>query len=289
MQRRGFTVGLASCGWAAQAQPVLSPEPITYLSEGLRVKGLLFLPPQTPAPGVLFNHDGVGGVTASTQERCKELALRGFVVFAPSYRGEDGSEGEIEIAQGEVTDVVAAADWLARRPEVKPGRFALVGTSHGALISLLAAARAPQWFSSVIFGYGVADIYEWYTYLKQTKRLGNDALTRKAYGKGPEDVPENFRRRYGLAVLDQIQAPVLILQGRRDVIVPPSQAQALYDGLKQRKKPVELVYYDQAGHGFLIYRNKIIQQVGRDSVRYRESLDGFERMVRFLTRLDEKP
>ncbi|WP_287129900.1 S9 family peptidase [Candidatus Cyanaurora vandensis] len=288
MKRRVVVLG-SLWGLGVQAQPVvelLAPNhyQVTYDSEGLRVKGLLWLPARTPAPGVLFNHDGNRGVTPSTQERCLELCQRGFVVFAPSYRGEDGSEGEIEIAQGEVTDVLAAATFLKSRPEVRPGPLGLVGTSHGALISLLAAARAPQQFASVVFGYGVADIYEWYAYLKQTQRLGNDPLTLKTYGQGPQDVPENFRRRHGLAVLDRIQAPVLILQGRRDVIVPPSQAQELHDMLKLRKKPVELQIYPEAGHGFLIYRNKIIQQVGRDSIRYRESLAAFETTVKFLQR-----
>ncbi len=294
MHRRRYILGsLLWLGAAVQAAPdvtLLSESPlhsyqVTYDSEGLRVKGRLYIPLQTPAPGIVFNHDGNNGVTPSTQERCQELAQQGFVVFAPSYRGEDGSQGEIEVAQGEVSDVLAAAELLKQRPEVRPGKVALVGTSHGALISLLAAQRRPDLFAGVVFGYGVADIYEWYQYLKMSKRLGNDALTRKLYGQGPQDMPENFRKRYGLAALSQIKAPFLIIQGNRDVIVPPSQAKALYEGLQQLHQPVELKLYPQAGHGFLIYRNKIIQQVGLDSVRYRESLDAWKTLVSFLQRI----
>ncbi len=255
---------------------------VTYPSEGLKVKGVLWVPTQTPAPGVLFNHDGNKGVTPSTQERAAELAARGFLVFAPSYRGEDGSEGEVEVAQGEVADLLAAADFLSTRPEVAPGRLGLVGTSHGALVSLLACGRAPQKFGALVFGYGVANIYEWYEYLKQSKQLGSDSLTLKVYGKGPQDVPENFRKRYGLAVVSRLQAPALILQGAKDILTPPSQAEELYQEFLRLKQPARLKLYPQAGHGFLIYRNKIIQQVGQDSVRYRESLDAFETMVSFL-------
>jgi len=257
---------------------------VTYLSEGLRVKGVLYVPAQTPAPGVLFNHDGVKGVTPSTQERALELSQRGFVVFAPSFRGEDGSEGEIEVALGEVADVIEAAKWLSRRPEVQPGKLGLVGTSHGALVSLLAAGRAPELFAGVVFGYGVADIYTWYEFLKTTKQLGSDALTLKVYGKGPQDVPENFRKRNGLQAIPQLQCPVLILQGVKDTLVPSNQGEILAQALRQANKPVDLKLYPQAGHGFLIYRNKIIQQVGVNSDRYRESLDAFASMVLFLRR-----
>jgi dipeptidyl aminopeptidase/acylaminoacyl peptidase len=255
---------------------------VTYSSEGLAVKGKLYIPAQTPAPGVLFNHDGVKGVTPSTQERSLELAKRGFVVFAPSFRGEDGSEGEIEVAAGEVADVLAAAQFLQSRPEVRPGKLGLVGTSHGALVSLLAAGRAPELFAGLVFGYGVAEIYQWYDFLKSTKQLGNDALTLKVYGKGYDDVPENFRRRNGLQAIPTLQCPVLILQGAKDTLVPANQATLLAEALRKATKPVDLKIYPQAGHGFLIYRNKIIQQVGANSDRYRESIDAFASMVIFL-------
>jgi dipeptidyl aminopeptidase/acylaminoacyl peptidase len=282
--RRNFLGGLVVLPLSDNlgVQQGITSYQVTYRSQGLQVKGRLFVPTTSPAPGVLFNHDGVKGVTPSTQERCRELAQRGFVVFAPSFRGEDGSEGEIEVAAGEVADVLAAADYLKTRPEVRPGRLGIVGTSHGALVSLLCASQRPDLFGAVVFGYGVADIYQWYQFLKDTKQLGSDPLTLRVYGQGPQDVPDNFAKRQGLSVLPRIEAPVLILQGAKDTLVPAPQAQLLYDRLKALHKPVDLRLYPEAGHGFLIYRNKIQQQVGQNSVRYRESLDAWASLVLFL-------
>ncbi len=287
IKRRVILLGSLTLGGVSWAKPVLEEVAsrhflVTYDSEGLRVKGRLFLPAKTPAPGVLINHDGISGVTASTQERAKELADQGFVVFAPSYRGEDGSQGEIEIAQGEVADVIAGAQFLRSRAQVNPRPLGLVGMSHGALISLLASARNPELFGAVVFAYGVANIYTWYQFLKDSKQLGKDPLTLKTYGQGPEDVPENFRRRHGLAVVPQIQCPVLIIQGQKDSLTPPDQGQELAQALKQAGKSVELKVYPESGHGFLIYRNKIIKQVGSNSARYRESLAAWEATVGFL-------
>ena len=71
---------------------------ITYWSTGLKVKGMLFenrTAGKKKLPGVVFNHGGVDGIPNLMKQRCKELAARGYHVLAPSYRGEDGSEGEV--------------------------------------------------------------------------------------------------------------------------------------------------------------------------------------------------
>ena len=45
--------------------------------------------------------------------------------------------------------------------------------------------------------------------------------------------------------------PFLIQQGAADTAVPPSQSQKLYDALKQKGVPAEIVLYPDVGHGFL--------------------------------------
>jgi dipeptidyl aminopeptidase/acylaminoacyl peptidase len=43
---------------------------------------------------------------------------------------------------------------------------------------------------------------------------------------------------------------MLILQGRLDRVVPPDQAQAMADAVRAKGLPVELVMFDDEGHGF---------------------------------------
>lgn len=264
------------------AQPVRE-QAITYLSGGLKIKARVFYPAgDGPFPAVLFNHGGTDGLTEGTLERCRELAAAGYVVFASSYRGEDGSQGQIEIAKGEVEDALAGLEWLRARPGVDPERIAALGTSHGALVSLLAASRTPH-LKALVFAYGIADIYSWFDYLKATNQLGKDELTRRTYGSGPKDRPESFRIRDGLSVLGKLPKamPVLILQGARDTTVPPAQAEALAKGLKARGHPYTLRLYPNSAHGFIISR-ETLQKRGETSAVYLESLQAWAALLGFL-------
>ncbi len=260
----------------------LEEQGITYVSDGLKVKAKLFWPEgKGPFPGVIYNHDGVKGLSTATMARCQELAQKGYAVMAPTYRGEDGSEGTVEVAQGEVNDVLNALNLLRQMSRVDPKRIAFVGTSHGALVSLLAATKTDK-VKALVFGYGVADIYSWFDYLKESKQLGEDALTLQVYGRGPEDKPENFRVRQALTVLPNLRVPVLILQGDKDKIVPLEQGQILQTNLTRLRKSSILKTYPNSGHGFLIYQEREIKRHGADSVEYKESRAAWGEMLMFL-------
>jgi len=225
----------------------------TYTSEGLLVNGELYLPPgEKKLPLVLFNHDGIHGISKEHRYSSVRLARAGFIVFSPSYRGEDGSQGVIEIAKGEVKDVLNAAEMLSSHPRVIPEQMALVGASHGALISILAAARNQE-FKAVVAAYGVMDIYRWYAYLKRAGKLGNDKITRRTYGPGPKERPRSFAIRNAVSVVPKLNCPLLILQGSKDDIVPEEQAHLMEKAMKKSRKRVEKKVYPDALHGFLVY------------------------------------
>lgn len=233
---------------------------VRYPSGDLKVTGWLFVNPFSEndvEPCILFNHGGVDGVTEATRARCRWLAKEGFIVFAPSYRGEDDSEGEIEVAVGEVDDVLAALHWLEPHPGIVQGQFALLGTSHGALISVKAAARpeARGKVKAVVAAYGVMDMYAWYQHLLDNDFDVSDSLTVKVYGQGPEDKPEAFAARHALSVVHDLgDAPILLVQGAQDAIVPKEQARAMYHALVDAGRQQDRIrVYESGGHGFLFW------------------------------------
>jgi len=254
---------------------------LTYFSDGLKVKAYVYRSKADgPLPLVIFNHGGVSGVPEKTDERCRELAGLGYVVIAPFFRGEDGSEGEVEVALGEVTDVLAALSWAERtlKDEIVQGRTAMAGTSHGALISMLAAARDNR-IKAVVSAYGVMNIDLWYRYLVAADMLGEDELTKRAYGGGPEINPELFKPRNVWLQAEKIDCPVLIIQGAQDTIVPPSQAWVIYKRLKGLNRDVTYDGpYPNSGHGMLFRWDE--EKYGPEQIE--ECAEAWESLVVFL-------
>jgi dipeptidyl aminopeptidase/acylaminoacyl peptidase len=267
---------------SSTAQKSSSEQTIWYVSNGLRVKARAFWPAgKGPFPGVVFGHGGVDGLSDSSIRRCRELAKAGFAVFAPSYRGEDGSQGTIEVAKGEVNDVLNGLEVFKQDSRLDPNRIAMMGTSHGALIGLLAVSRSDQ-FRALVFAYGVSDIFAWWDYLVATNQVGTDALTKRIYGTGPTSRPESFKIRNGMNVLETVNVPVLILQGELDTTVPSSQAQALYDGLIEQGKWAQLELYPNSEHGFLMVLETLEKKFGAKSVQVQESKLALEHSIQFL-------
>ena len=232
---------------------------VAYPSDSLLVRGFLTLPKKSGRrPTVLFNHGGVSGVSADMKRRSIDLAKEGYVVFAPAYRGEGGSEGRIEVAAGEVDDVLAAADILSRHPRVRADRMAITGSSHGALISVLAAAREPERFRCVVAACGVMDVVSWYHWLVETKGVESvrDSLSLVVYGNGPEAEPEAFRTRQATRVAGEVKVPILLQYGEADKTVPVSQAHQFLAAATAAGRPAPaLRTYPKLGHAFWFWND----------------------------------
>jgi len=133
-------------------------ERVTYLSEGLRIVGQVCRPDDGASHSLLMidhggfdgNDDAFAGDLAGTS-LCLGAARAGYVVGESSYRGEDGSDGQVEVCLGEVDDVVAMLAILRAQSYVDPGRAAAFGGSHGGCITTMLALRDPTLKAAVDF------------------------------------------------------------------------------------------------------------------------------------------
>jgi dipeptidyl aminopeptidase/acylaminoacyl peptidase len=132
---------------------------VTYPSNGVTIRGVVYLPAGNGShPGVLLNHDGSHGVDAALMRRARDLAKLGYVVMTPAYRSDSGSLGKATENAQEVGDVLAAAQGLAQHPRVADKQLAIMGTSHGAFVSMLAVMQNPKQFRCVAQASGAADV-----------------------------------------------------------------------------------------------------------------------------------
>jgi len=68
-------------------------------------------------------------------------------------------------------------------------------------------------------------------------------------GGTPDEVPQEYAVRSAVNYVNSIQAPILIIHGAKDPIVPVSQAEEMYQALRNAGKTVEMKIYPNEGHG----------------------------------------
>jgi dipeptidyl aminopeptidase/acylaminoacyl peptidase len=75
-------------------------------------------------------------------------------------------------------------------------------------------------------------------------------------------VKELYEQRSPIHFVDRISCPLILFQGLEDKVVPPNQAQMMYDAVNAKGLPVALVMFEGEQHGF------------RQAANIRRSLDG---------------
>ncbi len=236
-----------------------TPRPISFpSSEGGSAKAL-FYPPQNAAyqcdserpPLIVICHGGPTGATESSLHlKIQYWTNRGFAVADVNYRGSTGYGRKFRQALFgkwgiyDVDDVCAVVDYLSARGWVDKTRSVIKGSSAGGY-TVLAALAFRDTFSAGVSLYGIADLE---TLARDTHKFEARYLD-KLVGPYPEDAA-TYQRRSPLYYVDKINCPLLIFQGMQDKIVPPEQAQDMFQAVKRKGAPVACVTYANESHGF---------------------------------------
>jgi len=112
---------------------------LDYESDGLSLTAWVSRPPSGARHPAVIVLDGGPAVGAADWQRSQPFRDAGFVVMLPILRGENGRPGDYSMFYDEVDDVLAAAEALARLPDVDADRIYLAGHSAGGTQALLAA------------------------------------------------------------------------------------------------------------------------------------------------------
>ncbi len=254
---------LTDSGVAEQrTDEMIIPEWVSYPSrDGLTIHAALLRPAHLnpkKAPALLFLHGGPNFQFANFYYPLPELlALSGYVVLAPNFRGSTGYGREFrqanfgEWGHADTFDVVDSALWLRNQPFVDSERIAVAGPSYGGYLTLSSLALAPELFCAGIDLYGDSEIAESYSHGDRYGRLD----LRRQMGT-PEENPEGYRRGSPFYMAEKIQAPVLILHGSQDRLVVPLMSEKMIEALKIEGKYYESHFYDDEGHGLSKPANK---------------------------------
>jgi hypothetical protein len=183
-----------------------------------------YLPPRPGRPVIAYFH-GNGGNIGYRNERLRRLAQQGYGVLLAEYRGYGGNPGRPS-ERGLFADGEAALAFLGDRG-VGPDRLVLWGESLGSGVAVYLAARrsiAALVLEAPFTSVAAAAQYQ-YPFVPAI------CLVRDRFDS--------------LSRITQVTAPLLILHGERDRVVPVRHGRAL---LAAATAPKEGWFCPEAGH-----------------------------------------
>lgn len=247
---------------------LIEPESIVFpTGDGDAVAHGLYYPPTNPGhvgpeetapPLLVLAHGGpTGQARRQLQLGILYWTSRGIAVVDVDYRGSTGYgrtyrrslDGVWGIA--DVEDCVAAARYLADRGDVDGDRLMIRGGSAGGF-TVLSALAFHDVFAAGASRYGVADLEALATDTHKFESRYLDTLI----GPWPESKAV-YDDRSPINHVDKFSAPMIVLQGDEDAIVPPNQSEMIVAALEERGVPVSYLLFAGEQHGFRKAENVI--------------------------------
>jgi dipeptidyl aminopeptidase/acylaminoacyl peptidase len=238
---------------------------VEFPTEGGRTAHALYYPPRHPElrgpdderPPLLVESHGGPTAAATTLLRLpiQYWTSRGIAVLDVNYGGSTGYGREYrERLYGQwgvvdVDDCANGARFLVGRGDADPDRLMISGGSAGGYTTLCALTFRDV-FSAGASHFGIGDLE---VFVGDTHKFESRYLDR-LIGPYPE-AAALYRERSPINFTDRLSCPVILFQGLEDRIVPPNQAELMFEALKRKGIPCAYVPFAGEQHGFRIAAN----------------------------------
>lgn len=187
--------------------------------------------------------------------RFQYFTSRGYGYLALNYTGSSGhGKAYREALLGawgilDRDDVAEAVDHLARSGWIDRGRVGIEGGSAGGYNTFCSLTWHPDMFVGGAAYCGVADLkaLDVETHKLESHYVETLLGLRGATAEQREAV---FRARSPLHHAENITAPLLLLHGDADTVVPIAQSEAIQRKIEARGGEVKLVVLEREGHVF---------------------------------------
>jgi dipeptidyl aminopeptidase/acylaminoacyl peptidase len=236
-------------------------EKITYLSDGLKLKGYLAYPKDKSKkyPCIIWCRGGFGNAGALddfiAQGILGQIASWGYVVFETQYRGNVGGEGTDQFGGDDLNDIFNLIPLAKKLEFANENIWGIEGWSRGGMMTYLALTK-PNNFKVAITSGGITDI----NCNKNESSFINNLLNR--YKQRFDN--NNCSQRSIINFVDKISKdiPLLIMHGLNDDRVPPHHSLKLSSKLIENQIKHRLVLFEDGDH-FLRNHKKEIDSLRR--------------------------
>lgn len=177
---------------------------------------------------------------------------RGFGIVDVNYGGSTGYGRAYRMRLNgmwgitDTADCINAAKYLVAERLADGSRLLITGGSAGGYTTLCALTQHDDFAAGASY-FGISD-------LEPFAKPGGTHKFESQYehtmiGPYPE-AAELYRQRSPIHFVDRISAPMLILQGAEDEVVPPAQAELMVDALEAKHLPYAYLLFEGEQHGF---------------------------------------
>ena len=244
------------------------PERLDFTTRGLPTRGLhgfLWMPQNTQysapegelPPLIIWAHGGpIGYAGCGLNLRSQYFTSRGYAYLTLNYTGSTGhGRAYREALFGkfgaiDTDDVAEAARHLTEKGRVRAGGVGITGISAGGYNTLQSLVLHSEVFAGGFCVSGISDLRRFDDKTHKLEWDYTEALA-CAPGSSDEDRRRAYRDRSPLLHLDGIRAPLFLLHGTADMVVPLEQAALMAEALRARGGDVRFVQVEGEGHSML--------------------------------------
>jgi dipeptidyl aminopeptidase/acylaminoacyl peptidase len=232
--------------------------------DSLSVPYFRYLPqgevPEKGWPAIFIIHGGPESqIRPSFDPTIQFFASAGFALITPNIRGSIGygraylDADNVEKRLDSIMDIRKLVEHIdATDSEINAERLAVYGGSYGGFAVLSAMTEHPDLWKA---GVDIVGISNFVTFLQNTAPWRR-SLREAEYGSLEKDL-DVLKKISPIHKIDRIAAPLMIIQGDNDERVPLSESIQMYEKLKEKGLPVELMRFSDEGHGLAKRENRI--------------------------------
>lgn len=244
-------------GWGKNVYEDSVVEKITYLSDGLKIKGYLAYPTENRGKKfscIIWNRGGYENKGAIDKFNARgiygQIASWGYIVFASQYRGNAGSEGKEELGGRDVNDILNLIPLAAEFKFADKDKWGIEGWSRGGMMTYLTLLKNPSFKCAVLIGA----ISDFKGYAESNTSISS--IYKKIIGE--EDFERKLSERTILNFTGKLPPiPYLLIHGLSDKTVPASQTIDMARKFYELSRNYRLVLLEEGDHYLKKHRRKV--------------------------------